>query len=126
MGIYISLREETFKMDANKKDKALAAIKKLCKKNKDYSWVENDKVLDAKTFEEAMQEWRYPVSVDEKGNVCQIEFIGEKLGDEEELFKAIAPFVKRGSYLVMEIEQDFYKWAFDGKTFKEKCGHIEF
>lgn len=50
-----------------------------------------------------------------------MDFTGEKYGDDTLLFKAIAPFVLKHSFIVM-VGEDGAKWSwdFDGKNCKEK------
>lgn len=83
-----------------------------------YAWCDNptketeiDKVLTCMRWE--------PV-FDLDGNINDIIFDGEKLGDDEQLFRAIAPHIKDGSYIVMVGEDDFnWAWVFKNGTCKE-------
>ena len=74
-----------------------------------FSWINTEVVLGCETLETAMDEWGYSVEVDDEGNVTSISFNGEKIGQEEQLFRAIAPIVDEGSYIAMEGE-DYAKW----------------
>ena len=65
--------------------------------------------------------------ISENGNIFELNFAGEKLGDDEILFQAIAPFVKKDSYIEMQGECGLiWRWSFDGKTMKEKTANIMF
>lgn len=45
--------------------------------------------------------WRYPYdyTFDADGNITEIEYVGEKLGRDYELFQKVAPFVRDGTSL---------------------------
>jgi hypothetical protein len=94
-----------------------------------FAWL-NDTDLSKGTsasFEDAMREWRYPVDTDEDGNVTGIGFVGEKIGDEGQMFAAIAPFVEADSYIDMSGEDGArWRWAFDGETVVEKAGKVSY
>lgn len=79
-----------------------------------FKWVDTKSVLDSNTLIEAMEEIRYlPIqNLDE--DICDVEFIGEKYGDESIFFKALAPYVESGSYICFIGEDDSeWKWVFD-------------
>lgn len=89
-----------------------------------FSWVNNN-FYELDSFEELMDEWRWEVELDDAGNVCGIQFNGQKLGDDMILFKAIAPFVSPGSYIEMQGEDDcLWRWVFNGTTCEEKYATI--
>lgn len=82
-----------------------------------FRWVTTDVVLNAKTLEEALVEIRYYPIFDNDGNIINVEFIGEKYGDEKIFFMALAPFVESGSYISFIGEDgDSWEWFFDGKV----------
>lgn len=59
------------------------------------------------------------------GDLTDIHFIGEKLGDEKILFQALAPFVDKGSFIEMEGEDgDLWRWTFDGQQMIEQVARI--
>ena len=115
---------------------ALAAIKAMAntpermgggssKGEKWYSWVDMKELADAKTLPEALMAWRWDCSINDAGDLVEINFDGEKLGDDPILLEAIAPFVEAGSYIEMEGEEGcHWKWCFDGKTMTEKSGRV--
>lgn len=89
-----------------------------------FSWVsENFHTLtDAAQLLEA---WRWDVEFDDDGNIDTVHFLGEKLGDDNILFDAIAPFVKAGSYVEMSGEDgDRWRWIFDGEAMLEKQAKV--
>lgn len=82
-----------------------------------FSWVTTDVVLNAKTLEEALVEIRYDPIFDNDGNIINVEFNGEKYGDEKIFFTALAPFVESDSYISFRGEDGhLWKWFFDGKV----------
>jgi hypothetical protein len=85
-----------------------------------YSWVSEDFHLK-NTLSEILHEWRWEIEHGEEGGVIGIQFEGEKLGDDEQLFDAIAPFVEEGSYIEMMGEDGTrWRWEFDGKMVVEQ------
>lgn len=83
-----------------------------------FAWVDMDGVAKAQSLNEALKSFRWAVGNDEEGNTSTIRFIGEKLGDDEHLFTAIAEFVRNGSYIEMRGEDGSrWRWIFtDGKV----------
>jgi hypothetical protein len=133
MGYCIDQQETKFEIKAANVKKALAAIKKLAGKEtiKDaggphFSWVDHN-FAKCKTFKEIMDAWRWEVCLDDKKNVIELYFDGEKLGDDFILFSAIAPFVTKGSYIIMRGEDGcVWRWFFDGKRCLEQSGTVTF
>lgn len=82
-----------------------------------YSWV-NMKFPEYNDIVEVFDCWRWHIEVDkESGNILDIGFNGEKLGDDFILFNAIAPFVKPGSFIEMHGEDNaMWRWYFNGET----------
>lgn len=85
-----------------------------------FSWVYTDMVLDAETLEEALEEIRYDPIFNDNGDIINVEFIGEKYGDEEIFFTALAPFVEKDSYISFEGEDGCkWTWYFNGKEVRQ-------
>ena len=83
-----------------------------------YSWVDAADFQVSKTIEGVLEAWRWEADVDEAtGDISYVHFRGEKLGDDEVLWRAIAPFVESGSYIEMNGEDGgAWCWRFvDGK-----------
>jgi len=111
MGYCIRLVDYDFILAAAEKQAALLAIKAM--PDIRYPWVNFDDVKRAKTLEEAMYVWNYRAEVDKGGNIIGVEFCADKMGNEELMFRAIAPFVKGGSYLEFTGEDDArWRWKF--------------
>lgn len=103
------------KMDPNTKGKGFVLGKK------EWAWVDQTTVNEAETLEEALEEWAFEASINEEGDIIDLTFISEKLGQEPEMFKVLAPFVESGSYIQM-IGEDHSEWCwtFNNGTFKEE------
>lgn len=119
MGYCITMTDENFKMKQSNFEEALKCLKNLAQE-KYLKWVTDDLVLDATTFEEAMDACRYTLCFDEEyEDVVGIEFNGEKLGNDDDIFTVIAPFVESGSYIKFAGE-DGDRWQFKFKDGKMK------
>ena len=115
---------------------ALAAIKKLhgretCElhDNAHFMWINDSSAfLNAETLDEALQVWRWPIAeTDEAGNIVELYFRGEKYGDEDLLFAAIAPFVGHGSEIMMAGEDGIvWRWFFADRTVRKEFGRVVF
>ena len=113
MGYYITVTCSKMVIPKAKVNKALEAIKSIPD-----AWVSHDgKQTD---LVEAFEGWLYEAVEEENGNITIECFNGEKLGDDEILWKAIAPFIKKGGEVKYRGEDGFqWKYVFDGKTYKE-------
>lgn len=125
MGYYIEMTDSNFIIKKSNFEKALKNLKGVfipknmtChdyvngKKYPHFMWVNTRTVLDSTTLEEAMTGIRYIPIYNVNGDICNVEFTGEKYGDENIFFSAIAPCVKDGSYLLFEGE-DGSKWTWN-------------
>ena len=119
MGYHIYQEESQFFIAKDYFDDALAAIKSLAGQGSiqdssgpHFSWV-GDHWDQFDTLEAMLYEWRWDVEHDEEGNICHIEFTGEKSGDDECLFRVLAPFVREGSHIDMRGEDgEQWQWQF--------------
>ena len=118
MGYGMHLHDNEFFMKEEDKKSALHSLKKMVPGK--YRWTHTDDFKDAHSFGEAMEAWRWAIHEDDDGNVDDIEFEGENAGDDLVMFKVIAPFVKKGSYIEMVGEEgDRWRWVFDGGMCEE-------
>ena len=123
MGYNITLHNYDFIIAAAEKNNVLQALHNMPDIN--YSWVSIAEVKKTQTLDQAMYEWRYKPEYDEGGNVIGIDFCGEKLGSDEEMFAAIAPFVKHGSFIEMHGEDGaMWRWKFVNGQMKEISAKI--
>ena len=101
--------ETKFRIKAENKAKAHQAVRGLLAKTskmsgfassgssvtRHFSWVDMDELRTTKTIEGQLKAWRWEADTDEKtGDVVNLHFRGEKLGDDTVLFGALAPFVE--------------------------------
>ena len=133
MGYCIDQLGARFRIERKNFGKALLAIKALAGSEtitdsggRHFSWVNNEEYLGAKTLAEAIDAWRWEAEVDgDEGDIIDIRFRGEKYGDDDAFFKAIAPFVEKGSFIEMQGEEGArWRWFFDGYTVHEQEGRV--
>ena len=120
------IKKENFRDALNNLKAVFTPDKMTCidyirgKKIPHFSWVSTDIVLDAETLEEALEEIRYNPIFNGNGDIINVEFIGEKYGDEEIFFTALAPFVEKDSYISFEGEDGCkWTWWFNGKEVRQ-------
>lgn len=147
MGYYIELINSNFFIAAENKEAALNAMFDMWLPTQDanmsggswgpsgdtkwYSWMNNSAdafrnrtVVDLET---ALTDWGYYPESDENGNIINLDFESSKIGDEDKMFAAIAPFVRQGSYLDYRGEEGaVWRWEFNGQTIVEKTGRVVF
>jgi len=132
MGYCMEQEAAVFNIKPSNFAPALAAIKTL--KGQEtvndasgahFRFVDAREFAKASSFPEMMRAWGWDLDLDlneetgEIERILNIEFMAEKLGDEEKLFNAIAPFVEPDSYIEMLGEDGTaWRWIFDGKTCK--------
>ena len=119
-------RDSHFRMAAEKLPAALAAVQALAEQKTSFQWVDSNFARQASTVAEILEAWRWEGEFDPiTGDLTDIHFIGEKLGDEEILFQALAPFVDKGSFIEMQGEDgDLWRWTFDGQQMIEQVARI--
>jgi hypothetical protein len=68
-----------------------------------------------------LENYGYSPSLDDDGNIVEIDFIADKLRyDENTMFQAVAPYVKDGSFIEMRGEDGtLWRWVFADKKCKE-------
>lgn len=97
-----------------------ALMAQVSGKRRGFAWVDTQTVLEARTVEEQLHEWRWEIQEDDDGNIIGLSFTGEKLGEDHLLFQVIAPFVKEDSFIDMHGEDgEQWRWSFDGSTCEE-------
>lgn len=124
MGYCIFQHEIKFNIKTEHKADALSAIKSLAA-YPHFTWVKTADFLKAETLEAALAVWRWHAKTDEKGNIVDLYFTGEKYGDCTVFFAAIAPYVTSGSFIIMKGEDGaMFRWVFNDKTVKEQQAKI--
>ena len=138
MGYYMDQRESHFKIKKENFDAALTALKSVFVTENmtccdwvngneipHFAWVDTKRVLDAETLDEALEEIRWEPEHDLDGNIDCLRFDGEKIGDEDTFFQAIAPYVEAESYIEMIGEDNYmWRWVFNGDIVEEKTPTI--
>ncbi len=83
--------------------------------------------LNTSDLKTALEECRWTPYIDtDHGDIVYIEFTGDKLMDDEEIFDAIAPYVEAGSFIGIQGEdRSMWKWVFNGKECLEKSAVID-
>lgn len=148
MGYNIELIDRDFFIAAEDKEAALNAMYDMWTPEKDasmsggswgpngaekkwYSWMNNSaeafRSRSIESLEKAIYEWGYDPETDDDGNIIDLYFEGGKIGDEDQMFAAIAPFVRQGSYLDYRGEEGaVWRWEFNGQRIVEKTGRVVF
>jgi hypothetical protein len=135
MGYYVKNTESHFFIPKEYHGMALQAIKDFMLKTytadsgmqviRSFPWVSTDEVASSDRLQDALLAWRWDAYIDENGDIANLSFEGEKLGEDEILFNLISPYVKEGSYIVMQGEDNWtWRWYFDGKNYREQAGRI--
>jgi hypothetical protein len=134
MGYYMEQRYADFHIKKVNFNNVIQAIKNLHgeeiiadSSGSHFSWVDQ-KFYTYNNIKELFDAWRWEVSHAEDNDdadIIDINFSGEKLGDDFELFQAIAPWVEKDSYIEMQGEDgSSWRWCFDGKKCIEKSAKI--
>ncbi len=124
MGYDMYCRGARFRIDASNTHEALKALVKWDNHQPSYyQW----ELAKEKTLEDALGTLGWGCEVNTRGDITDINFEGGRFREEGEWMKAIAPFVRSGSYIEMCGEDDsFWCWYFDGKTCTSYQGEVVF
>lgn len=117
MGYYVAVDSQDFAIIKQQQPAALEAVKRV----KSY-WVENEKIQEAETLEDALREWNFTVSTDSQGSIVEFDTESQKWGQQGLLFRALAPYVQDNSYLEF-VGEDHERWRYlfcNGKLFIEE------
>jgi hypothetical protein len=84
-----------------------------------------DRLADASDLEDFLDRLGYMVTRDEDGHIDSIDIYGDNdyIGDEY-LFAALAPYVRPGSFMEVQILDHFFRWEFNGQSMLEFEGKI--
>ena len=126
MGYYMSQQRENFFVPSNHVNDIVRAIHRLAldKQDNGCSWVD-DSVLDMVDVKDVFRFWGWGIEQNMDGDIVDINFDGEKLHEDDVLFRAIAPFVKHNSYIEMCGEDNtMWRWAFKNGVMIEQTPKI--
>jgi hypothetical protein len=144
MGYYISLRASNFYIENDKKEEALKLFKDNMlsrvdelgrggcfaegkKKETWFSWTDTKRLQETQTIEDVIKQFGWEPETDNDGNIVDLYFDHDKMGQEDLLFDTIAPCVRAGSYLDMEGEEgDLWRWYFDGEQMLDQTGKVTY
>jgi hypothetical protein len=139
MGYYISLRYSNFYIERDRKEEALRLFKNNMLAYVDilgrggsltakwFSWTDTAFLLAATTIEEVLDHFGWAPEHDDKENIIDLYFENEKIGQEDLLFKTIAPCVREGSFLDIDGEEgEMWRWYFDGTDMIEQLGTVSY
>ena len=123
MGYCVSMRDASFKIKRKNYAVCLQAIKDMDVNEGNgsggFSWVGGEEVVQAKILKDAFEAWRWSIEENKTG-IVSICFEGEKLGDDAQLFRAIAPYVESGSFIEMSGEDgELWRYQFNNGEFNE-------
>lgn len=120
MGYLIRQGDTMIKIRRENHELALAAIKGLSKGK--YSWV-HSAFRTASNLVEALDAWCWEADFNDEGDISHLIFFGDELGDDSELFEALAPYIEVGSYITFYGEDDStWRYVFDGYHCRELRG----
>ena len=113
-------------ISADKVADCLAAINRL-QAGQHYAWVDDPPEGGFPTLVKALDNWRYEAEEQADGSVELQYFAGEKLGDDEALYEAIAPFVSDGGRIDCRGEDDcLWRYCFSKGAVEMLSGRIEY
>lgn len=145
MGYNAQIIGADFTLPADKLDAAFEALKELNQRDdlksggswgslpdgtygkvgSHFSWMDDDYDKTAQSAEHILLMLGFNISDAYEGEGIEIIGYDSKMGDEEHFIRALAPFVKPGSYLEWEGEDSKrWRWDFDGETMRESTGRI--
>ena len=130
MGYCANMTDCEFQIKHKNFKAVIDAVKKLAKEVEyPLAWVTPENIFKARHIEDIFNEFGWKVefdSEDEETDIIGIYFTAEKIGDEDELFDAIAPYVEKDSYIQMSGEDGaMWRWVFDGKECHNQQPKIE-
>lgn len=104
---------------------ALETLKAVASERGSLCWVNSTDLEEAETLTEALRKCGWDAKLDAAYNIVSIQFEWEKIGDEDVLFNAVAPFVKEGSFIHMVGgDGDHWRWVFRNGGCVEETGKI--
>jgi hypothetical protein len=129
MGVAALLLKSNVEIDKANFAAALKAIQGIPRKDSadsEYAFVEEG-YREAISLHGALMKWRWEPNYCNDENIVGLDFLGEKLGDDDVLFATISPFVKDNSEICMASDQGVvWRWLFRGGVAVMQQGTIHF
>jgi hypothetical protein len=125
MGYCVDVDVTDVVIPADKVREAKKAIRKLHEGQdpRRFSWVNANNFRGS--IASMLYEWRWETDEEEDGSIVVTHFSGEKLGDDDHLWKALAPFVKAGGLIEWRGEDgDRWRYTFDGQKMVEQTATV--
>lgn len=129
MGYCMSQSGQFFRIKNENLNKAFEALKVLFDTPHRFRWINNNsEIRNAGSFKETMRRLGWNIRFDiSTGDVDYIMFEGEKAGEEEKFFGAIAPYVENESYIEMHGEDGgIWRWFFKNGKVEEQHAKVTF
>lgn len=131
MGYSIYQLDSDFFIPKEFHSEALFSIKKLANEfsanGKQIAFVQPAKIEQSELLEDALSALRWIPAVNENGDIIKIEFSGEKLGDDYQIFNSIAASVQEGSFITFVGEDSkVWRWVFLNGRVEEQKGILTF
>ncbi len=122
MGYYMHQIGGKFTLRQDRFAQALEALQKAGMKPDHLAGTLAEQLVD--TF----HDWSWRLDLDDRtGDGCDLQFEGEKSVRDEELFRAVAPFVEAGSFIAMQGQDDErWRWYFDGEELITQDGDTHY
>ena len=116
MGYCVEMKECEFFIKKENIDKAFNTLREYAKtkiENKEsLSWIDLHGIAYSETLTEALESCDFDVLYNDNGDVYDVDWISEKLGDHDVILNVIAPYIEDGSYLEMYGEDgDIWRWC---------------
>lgn len=94
-----------------------------------WSFVDTAAVAEARTLVEVLTAFRFEAVLTPDGDILGVALAGgqRSQGDEQHLWRALAPFVEPEGEMLWHGEDDrIWRWTFDGAVMQEAVGRIVF
>lgn len=128
MGYSIEQVNSEFYIKAENLQACANAVLNALRDKEQVGWVRSSDINEYMGFSEIAEKFRWNVRLNDEGDVCDIEFNGEKLGEDIDLFlNSIAPYVLDESYISFRGEEDErWRYLFENGTMVEQNGTISY
>ena len=136
MGYSMFQLGEHVRIRAERKAAALAGLRALIGQETihvaagdHFAFVDAARFAAARTLEDALFAWRWSPEWDDpdspEPDIVSLGFEGESAGDDDLLFRALAPYVEAGSWIAMAGEDGaLWRWFFDGAGVVKQPGSL--
>ena len=128
MGTVIEVKKQSFRIRAERIPEAMEVFRTFRAAHPakagvgsgvgyDFMGIPNQELDECDTIQEVLHEFGWDAVVDPgSGDITGLEYMVDKLLDEERLFAAISPVVEKGSFVQVKSDGGGrWRWSFDGK-----------